>query len=485
MFKTAKILEMNFYKIKQTSWIFSALFFLLGIHVSEAIETIQPNSARVFGMGSAFTAVADDDYSIFYNPAGLSTLKHLELSGGMGRYLSGQERAETELHWIGALPLELYRSHWNYGSIAAWFQHSGRKDFRSFTQLSMAWGLPMARLRPKKYSVIKNRFFDRSHVGFSTGIKRQGRGDNNNLGLGFDLGYLYYFDEGDTIYKKGWSAGLSLRDINSGGISTPLLYRLGTAWRNPYAILALDWTIESGVSKFFPGIEIPIYRRLIQLRLGTADADGPSRQMTVGTGIVLPPIQMDFAYGFPLGNALSADDRWIFGFTYRFGTALLSQYFFQERIEKASEAETQVAELESKKNTLQASIHEQQKLFTQTAADLEKMIQNRSAADDELKTLQQQIQKIKTELHPHMQGLEQKSIYQDPHSKKIQSQKISVRAPGSPGPKRKHKTIEGDTLRDLANQYYGNPNLWKTIYDANIKKMIRGTPKVGAELLIP
>src|SRR5579859_1073835 len=35
-------------------------------------------SARVSGMSNAFTAVADDAYSIYYNPAGLATLDRPE-----------------------------------------------------------------------------------------------------------------------------------------------------------------------------------------------------------------------------------------------------------------------------------------------------------------------------------------------------------------------------------------------------------------------
>src|SRR5258706_10649277 len=36
--------------------------------------------ARPAGMGEAFTGVADDIHAIFYNPAGLATLKHPELT---------------------------------------------------------------------------------------------------------------------------------------------------------------------------------------------------------------------------------------------------------------------------------------------------------------------------------------------------------------------------------------------------------------------
>ena len=50
---------------------------------------------------------------------------------------------------------------------------------------------------------------------------------------------------------------------------------------------------------------------------------------------------------------------------------------------------------------------------------------------------------------------------------------------------KKHRVSAGDTLRALATQYYGDPNLWQHLYQANPDKVERGLPQVGAELLIP
>ena len=43
----------------------------------------------------------------------------------------------------------------------------------------------------------------------------------------------------------------------------------------------------------------------------------------------------------------------------------------------------------------------------------------------------------------------------------------------------------GDTLRTMARRYYGDPNQWEKIYDANREKVERGLPSEGALLLIP
>ncbi|HBB68173.1 MAG TPA: hypothetical protein DEF68_02865 [Elusimicrobia bacterium] len=48
-----------------------------------------------------------------------------------------------------------------------------------------------------------------------------------------------------------------------------------------------------------------------------------------------------------------------------------------------------------------------------------------------------------------------------------------------------HKVEAGDTLRSIASRYYGNPNLWERIYEANQKYISRGLPVEGAVLEIP
>jgi len=49
----------------------------------------------------------------------------------------------------------------------------------------------------------------------------------------------------------------------------------------------------------------------------------------------------------------------------------------------------------------------------------------------------------------------------------------------------KHKAVPGDTLRALAQKYYGNGNKWQLIYNVNIDRVERGQPRIGEELLIP
>jgi nucleoid-associated protein YgaU len=43
----------------------------------------------------------------------------------------------------------------------------------------------------------------------------------------------------------------------------------------------------------------------------------------------------------------------------------------------------------------------------------------------------------------------------------------------------------GDTLRKLAEKYYGDPAQWESIYEANPDKIERGLPVEGTTLTIP
>jgi nucleoid-associated protein YgaU len=52
---------------------------------------------------------------------------------------------------------------------------------------------------------------------------------------------------------------------------------------------------------------------------------------------------------------------------------------------------------------------------------------------------------------------------------------------------RVHEVVQGDTLFDIAQKYYGNGNLWKQIYDKN-KSVVGDNPDViqpGQKLSIP
>lgn len=451
----------------------------------------RPESARPFGMGNAFGAVANDLNTILFNPAGLATIKQIETSATTGRFLSGDSAPQTEASLMGTFPLQSYKQSWNFGVLGFLLNRTGRPGEDTVTNLGFSWGIHPSASIPKKFSA------DRIPEGFHTGISFRGReikrsGDNgsNNFGVGVDLGFLYQFESGDSQLKSGWSAAFAIQEMNTKTISSPVLYRLGVAWRNPQSIFALDFVSQNGEGKLFPGMEIAFFRKLLLLRLGSGDLPGEPRQFVLGLGTVLPPLQIDLAYGFPTGSSSKSNDRILASVTYRFDAPMLVQYLYQERLDEVSKIENKVADLESKKRTLQSAIREQKDLYEAMALD---MNQAKSKTGEAQKQLQQMDEKIlgrkkdRDKIEEEIRKLQAKKegVAQKMREKKMEQEKIEVRPPGSPGGMRKHKVVAGDSLRDLAQKYYGDPNKWQIIYEVNESKIIRGVPKEGEELTIP
>lgn len=463
--------------------------FIIQIFLSAEIYA-QPQSARAFGMGNAFTAISNDCSAMFFNPAGLGAIKQIETSALFGRYFYADSNPQTELHIAGVLPLQKYQEKWSYGgTVGGFIQHAGRKDETSLTNLGASWGISLKDLSVKvpylpQYGILNN-----FYVGIQPQVKRISRPSSTNIGVGLDFGILYFFNDGLSIYEKGRSVGIAVQNINSPSVSVPVLFRAGAAWEAPYATFALDMTAQEESVKFLPGVEVPFLRKLIKLRAGTGISESSARQISLGMGIILPPIQMDVAYGCPWGNPLKTDDRILFSFTYRFEAPMLSQYFYQERLEKADEIENKVLNLESKKTTLQSQIQEHKNIYRTVANDLERAIAERARLNEESKNLSEKISekadKIKKS-EAEIEKLEEEKKNAEENLKKAKKEEeISPVYPPHSGHSKKHKVVKGDTLRSLAEKYYGNANLWKLIFDANTDKMIRGTPKTGEEIVIP
>jgi len=105
----------------------SSLSFLLSLlFLSPAFGEISPTpeSARPYGMGNAFSAVANDVNAILFNPAGLATVKQIEAAGGAERTLAGRT-PQTDLFAAGAVPLNFYKDAWETGTAGYLFHSNG------------------------------------------------------------------------------------------------------------------------------------------------------------------------------------------------------------------------------------------------------------------------------------------------------------------------------------------------------------------------
>ena len=73
----------------KTSWLQAALLLALAARPAAASFEDLGAGARAPGMGNAFTALADDVYAIYYNPAGLAQLERPQFSTAYSRFYMG------------------------------------------------------------------------------------------------------------------------------------------------------------------------------------------------------------------------------------------------------------------------------------------------------------------------------------------------------------------------------------------------------------
>lgn len=460
-----------------------ALFLVVTFITPLAAVSPLPDIARAYGMGGAFSAVANDYSTIFYNPAGLGNVKHVELAGTAGRAYTAYPFPQSEFTAAGTLPLEFYRPYWKYGTLGFALHRTGREGDNTVTNFGISFGSSLLDILPKGTNLISEA------KNLSTGLTlrmRDVNGPGSGFGAGMDFGLLYKFDEGNSPLSTGWSTALVIQEMNMKSVSRPVIYRLGLAWKNPQSTLSLDYVTEGGVGKFQPGMEIAFFRRLLLMRIGSVLPSEGARQMTLGMGAVLPPIQLDIGYGFQVEKPSKPNDRILVSFTYRFGVPLLAQYFYQERLEKADEVENKVANLESKQETLKTAIRESKELYEAIQSDLELAKSKKDKSDKEIKDLEDQIEVRKQQLDAAERELDQLKEKKAKITRREErvNPHVETRPPFS-GEPRKHRVVSGDTLRGIAQKYYGDPNQWQVIYDVNESKILRGAPKEGEELVIP
>lgn len=472
------------------SYLFSIFLVMACALPVQAAFASLPDSARPYGMGSAFSAMADDFNSIFYNPAGLARMTRVEIGGNLGRLLSGTGRPVTSLFAAGAIPLRNYKESWDSRSVGFYFHRTGKSGTDSITNIGAAFGGTPQEFIPDKIFNWKlpTRFLppDRFHAGSTIKIKHvnhpQGGTDS---GLGLDFGFLYTFEESVRKYRNGWSLALVIQELNTTNVSGPVRYRLGSAWKQEKYSFSIDLLAEGGETEIMPGGEVSLFNRLLMVRAGTGLVPGKPRQLVLGVGTLLPPIQLDLAYGFPYKDFGEPNDQMIVSFTYRFGSPFLSQYLDRANQKRTTQVENSLANLEYKRESLKAGIRELKKVYSEVDADLRRAKSRTNKTRKDTRELDESIKRKEKEI----KVLDANVMILHNKIKKMESKQVEFyeknpyRLPGDRP--RKHRVMKGDTLRGLAEKYYGDADKWLLIYEANEHLIKRGVPVKGKVLLIP
>ena len=207
-----------------------------------------------------------------------------------------------------------------------------------------------------------------------------------------------------------------------------------------------------------PALEYSYYQGLGAVRLGYF-ADEESPNITLGMSGNIWPVKMDFSLVYR-----SIPDNYTMSesVAFRFGPGF-DWYYLNKATDKFMALNREISNLEKQKKSIEDDIQRLQQVY------------------DESKWL---AKKSTGSVSPS-QILETEKVEKKVREKPEAGSRAEVSPAKTISGPRKHLVKSGDTLRALAQKYYGNPNRWQEIYQANPDKIERGTPRVGAELTIP
>ncbi|HEX4048879.1 MAG TPA: type IX secretion system membrane protein PorP/SprF, partial [Elusimicrobiota bacterium] len=298
-------------------------------------------SARITGMSNAYTAVADDVYSTYYNPAGLATLDRPEFAASYTRLLTGlSDGSNIQNSFLAyAYPLDGGRN----GTIGTALNYFSLDSLYRETSLFASYGRMITREdNPNPLFLgISEKYLNRALGGTSaasnaissTGQVEPGVSDPvlqgaSKTNFDTDIGALWR-------YHENWNFGLDIQHLLQPNIAfsssdSDLLERnikLGGAYHTPFSTLStdldfmadpiggIDEDLNVGVEKWLPTLLYGSFALRGGLGIGTRDY----RQITVGLSYKIHRMQVDYGFAIPVGGFTNTSGTQRFGLTWRFG----------------------------------------------------------------------------------------------------------------------------------------------------------------------
>lgn len=295
--------------------------------------------ARVTGLGRAYTAVSDDVYSIYYNPAGLATLDRKEFGTTYSRLLSGlSDGSNLQNSFLGyAHPLDDGRKGtlgvaWNYFTLDSLYRESsfftsyGRRVTREDRTDPVFFGASF-KLLNRSVGGTGAASNSIGNTGQATGRPDPVLQKNSKMNYDTDLGLLWRL-------RPRWTLGVSIQhmlepNIAFGGDSDKLgrNMKFGGAYKTPFSTLtgdldllsapdrSLDKVLSVGIEKWLPTLLHGSFGVRGALSLGTRD----HREVAMGLSYKIHRMQVDYGFALPVGGLTSTNGSHRVGLTWRFG----------------------------------------------------------------------------------------------------------------------------------------------------------------------
>jgi len=418
--------------------------------------------AKAMGMGMAFSAIADDPYAMFFNPAGTANTPYIQSGLSVGRMLSPVGTLS-----FGALTYLRPYEAINTATVGAAYYagrqtNGGDKDAFLFNYAQEIKVPQLSLAKPLR-------------VGGNFKFINVDQGQGGQFGAGFDGGIL-------ARSNIGLSGSFTLSDLTTNvGVPHPTV-GLGAAytWQR-WLTAAGDLRYRKGLAEFYPGMEASFLQGLLKARVGRGfQLDGIS-QVSFGLGVNFSPVVLDVAMTVPAGGIHKQGGAYQASFNYRFGAPSFAGNFVGQAAAQADVLRAEIVQLEERKRSLDAQSQTTETNHGIVSSQMSVLQKRYEQTQDELRLLQ----KTKDELEYEIRALE------------LEKRKLAPPPPPKPKPKpkprpapapvwpRRHQVRPGDTLRSVAESYYKDASLWEQIYEANRDKIERGLPREGAVLTIP
>jgi hypothetical protein len=474
----------------------TAMFLLLfAIHrpLFAAFEEIGAG-ARPIGMGSAFTAVADDANTVYYNPAGLGQLKHPQLTAGYGRLSMGlSDDSDLGSGFLAAIAPLKGGALGSLGVDILNLQLSGayREDI-----VSLAYG---RELRPGLAGGAALKFMRRSYgsdayTAIDPLFQRNGRSAD---AVSLDLGALYR-------RSRHFVYALQLKDANSPDVGlgstdrVPMTVKAGFAYYQRAFVLSTELQRKKDENGLLFGAERWMMGHRAAVRGGFDFGSGSRRNMALGASLRFGNGQVDYAFLLPLSGITDTAGTHRLGFTMRFGSADAGPVALLEQEELLGPSRgpdpRELAALREEFAKETDSIQRRVRELEGQLSALREIAAAASAAPPaappppapapvpapepapepapavpelDVNALQNELMLLRKELEKRRTA---PAAAPKPRDARIPSGTYIVK--------------QGDTLQSIALRAWGDPDRWTEIYQANKERIKRGGAVTPGQILV-
>lgn len=442
-------------------------------------------AARPLGMGNAFTALANDATSIYYNPAGLALLRNIEFIAAYDRLYMGLTDGSNIGGGFAALALPFS----GIGTIGLAWLNLNLLNYYQENTFTLSYGLEVL---PSLYlgsslKILTKSFGEDEYTRIDKLFLEKGY---RTMGISGDFGIIYRFAK---CYSLAFTVtdfvepdmGLKDSDKVALGLKLGFAYRLsGLDLVTDLAYKEKDWDVYLGAEKWF-------LSRTIGVRAGLGIGSRENRTIAMGGSYNTSNLQFDYAFLYPLTGVLNTYGSHRVSITMRFGQVVPESEMefsdireqLQEELDEvkkeAENAKVLVFDLTEKIDVLE----EQRKIIDQKNIDMfKKQLDETSKQLNIAKQIAENTNKKLKETEERLSKVPAVKVEEKkPEEKPVEKPKEEVK-------EEKPKTytvVEGDSLESIAEKIYKNKNKWIDIYKANKENIKRGSLTPGQILIIP